>query len=407
MSNTFRGITFSDQAVTPSDDAIVRRAILPDGILTGCEVSYSGSTLTMASGYIIACGRTLHHVSAENWAVTGATSGFARLVLTLDLTRTATESTFDQILTEVQYASAEDGFTDLEQSDINLSGSRYQISVCVVSLGRGGITGIVSKLELSRVEGGGGLNFNVVGGLTQPADHKENTIWVETDVPITGYTFSSTAPADPVEGMVWISVGASSTVAFSAVVKNPIMVYPIAAKQYVGGAWVDKTAKIYQGGEWVEWVTYLYNAGNEFTDLSGGWGAFTYHDKNNLSSTSAGDRIVMTYERYNTYSQGWLSCKKAIDLTNVKTVHLTYDKANTNAKMYFVVGKNQTGNFNGTVTTDHPVSHMLASASGKATASIDVSALAGNYFVKVGGSNSTRDDGVGEVVVNVYSVWVE
>lgn len=259
-------------------------------------------------------------------------------------------------------------------------------------------------------KGAGGanpLNFKVVGGTTAPANPKENTIWVNTDVAISSWVFSATQPEAPAEGMVWILTGTASKVSMNTLKKNALNVYPVAAKQYICGAWVDKTAKSYQNGEWAEWVTYLYNEGNEFTDLSGGWGAFTYQDKNNLSIASTGDRIVMTYDRYNTYSQGWLSCKKAIDLTNVKTVHLTYDMANKNAKMYFAVGKTPTGNFYGTVITDHPVFQMLASASGKATTSIDVSALSGEYYVKVGGSNSTRDDGVGEVVVNVYSVWVE
>jgi hypothetical protein len=35
------------------------------------------------------------------------------------------------------------------------------------------------------------------------------------------------------------------------------MVYPISAKQYVGGALVEKPARTYQGGEWVDWYTII------------------------------------------------------------------------------------------------------------------------------------------------------
>lgn len=42
--------------------------------------------------------------------------------------------------------------------------------------------------------GGAGLNFKVVGGTTQPSSPKENTIWVNTDTPITSWDFSSEAP---------------------------------------------------------------------------------------------------------------------------------------------------------------------------------------------------------------------
>lgn len=167
MSENIRGITFAEQSVTPADDAIVRRAMLGDGILSGCEITYSGSTLTMAVGYIIACGRSFQITTAQNWAVVDATSGFARLLATIDLTQTATETTFNQISFSIEYASAEDGFVDLEHEDINNSGTKYQIVVAVVSLGTGGITGIVSKLE--KTEGGSGLSMKLLWENASPA----------------------------------------------------------------------------------------------------------------------------------------------------------------------------------------------------------------------------------------------
>lgn len=146
MSEYFTGITFPWQAVTPSDDAVIRRALLADGILSGCKLSYSGSTLTMAAGLMIACGRQFKHAAAQNWAVVDATSGYARLVLTIDTTKTSTKDAFDQITDSIEYASSLDGFAELQQADINGSGTIYQTAVCVVSLGTGGITGIVSQL---------------------------------------------------------------------------------------------------------------------------------------------------------------------------------------------------------------------------------------------------------------------
>ena len=166
MSTNFTGVTFAKQKVTPADDAIVRRAILPDGILTGCALSYSGSTLTMAAGQLMVCGRQIKHPSAQNWAVSDATSGYARLLLTIDLTRTASKETFDQVVDTIEYATSADGFSELEQSDINSAGTKYQIAVCVVSLGTGGITGIVEELEKS--EASVGKLFSVIG-VTYPA----------------------------------------------------------------------------------------------------------------------------------------------------------------------------------------------------------------------------------------------
>jgi len=146
MSN-FSGVTFPFQSVTPSDDAIVRRRMLGDSILSGCEFSYSGSTLTMTAGHLVACGRQFRHSVSENWAVNGAASGYARLILVIDTTKASTKTAFEQISTAVEYASAIDGFPELMQADINESGTIYQVVLCVVSLGTGGITGIVSQIR--------------------------------------------------------------------------------------------------------------------------------------------------------------------------------------------------------------------------------------------------------------------
>lgn len=152
MSEYFSGVTFPFQSVTPSDDAIVRRAALPDGSLAGFSVGYSGYTLTVDAGYAIACGRLFRHAAAQNWAVTGAASGYARLILTIDITRTSTKDAFDQITDSIQYASSLDGFLPLTQEDINQAGRIYQIVVCTVSLGVGGITGIVSQMAAAKID---------------------------------------------------------------------------------------------------------------------------------------------------------------------------------------------------------------------------------------------------------------
>lgn len=52
------------------------------------------------------------------------------------------------------------------------------------------------------------------------------------------------------EGTVWIQTGATSPVEFNALKKNGITVYPLSAKQYVGGAWVAKGSSSYQNGAW-------------------------------------------------------------------------------------------------------------------------------------------------------------
>lgn len=111
--------------------------------------------------------------------------------------------------------------------------------------------------------GSGGLNFKVVGGTTAPSNPKENMIWINTSTKITDWVFSATQPSAK-SGRVWISTGTSSSVEFNALKKNGIQVYPLSAKQYVSGAWVDKEVEIYQNGKWDESMKklYFYNRGD-------------------------------------------------------------------------------------------------------------------------------------------------
>ena len=153
MSENFTGVTFAEQPVLPSEDAIVRRAALRDGILSGCTFGYSGSTLSMGPGYILICGRMIRHPSVQYWPIVDAKSGYARLVLTVDMTRASTKDTFDQVVDSVEYATSLNGFAALTQADINAAGTKYQIAACVVSLGTGGITGIVQSAPVISTAG--------------------------------------------------------------------------------------------------------------------------------------------------------------------------------------------------------------------------------------------------------------
>ena len=105
--------------------------------------------------------------------------------------------------------------------------------------------------------GGANLNFKIVGGTSEPPSPSNNTIWIDTNIEITSWALSATIPTSPSEGMVWITIGDSSTVSFNALKKNSIMVYPISAQQYISGSWTDKTAASYQNGSWVDWIVFL------------------------------------------------------------------------------------------------------------------------------------------------------
>lgn len=138
MSIYLSGVTFPDAKVRPIDDARVFAAVVADGIAGGCEITYSGSTLNLAAGNIIACGRNIRVPSAQSIPVTGASSGYARLVLTIDLS--AAEGQQQKL--DLEYAASMDDWSTLTQEDINGSGTVYQMMLCRVMLNSSGIAAI-------------------------------------------------------------------------------------------------------------------------------------------------------------------------------------------------------------------------------------------------------------------------
>lgn len=392
MSTNFTGVTFAQQKVLPSDDAIIRRAILPDGVLYGCDMSYSGSTLTMAAGQLLVCGRQIRHPSSQNWAVVDATSGFARLLLTVDMTLTSTKEVFEQVVDSIEYASAEDGFPDLEQTDINVSGSRYQIVVCVVSLGAGGITGIVSQLEKSKAESSGGSNFSVVGGETQPSDPKENTIWVKTDTEIAGYILSPDAPMTPGEGMVWIYAGTSGNVQFNALKKNALIVYPGSVMQFVGGVWQYADAYIFQNKQWIQfalaWDGYYFQDGEQHVEITGGW---TSDGWNSTGTTTAGSILEVSSSSASKAAR--IGTVNPIDLTDVDTLYFdsTTGKNGNAYSAYLYVS----------TAKDHASIVAQATITEVGMGSIDVSGLSGDYYLWLYTLGGSSGSGYG----SVRAIW--
>lgn len=235
------------------------------------------------------------------------------------------------------------------------------------------------------MNGGGGaaLNFKVVGGTTEPVSPSENTIWVNTDADITSWIFSATEPETPAEGMILVLTSTASTIEFNALKKNGIQVYPMTAKQYVSGAWVDKTAKSYQDGAWVEWITYMYDKGNQFTALTGGWAA--YGDVADVKFES--DHILLELKSgYNEQTAAAHTVNK-IDVTGISTLYFyiderTSDDIEESSKIskYAAVGISNSPD----IRTDGWVAYTQVSKSSQgALYTVDISQYSGSYYVCV------------------------
>lgn len=108
------------------------------------------------------------------------------------------------------------------------------------------------------------LNFEIVGSAVQPANPKENMIWVKTSDEITGWELSAKEPASPADGMVWIRYGITGDVEFNALKDEVIQMYLLGVKQYVNGTWSNVEAHIYQDGQFVQFGYgryYLFQSG--------------------------------------------------------------------------------------------------------------------------------------------------
>lgn len=238
--------------------------------------------------------------------------------------------------------------------------------------------------------GGTSLNFKVVIN-PQPESAKENTIWVNTDVPIPKWYFSATQPENMAEGEVWFLVGSSSSVAFNALKNNSLQVYPGSAKQYIGGALVDVTAKSWQNGVWVDWFLKIFESGK---------GALIPMKSMQLSYSSCqitNDAIITTATHVNHLCAAACGTEEPIDLT-------PFSKLICEANCTSWVEYGAPGIYVGTggVSVDWGSLGVVAGknldvANARVKYELDISNINGEHYVVYWGSANTT----------IYNIWLE
>lgn len=144
-----KGCTFDNQNVSSTNDGGLYQSIIgADGILWGCSMSTTASTLTIQPGQMLIGGRIVWVNGATQFSFTDPiVSGYGQVILTIDLTQTATTSEFAQVQLSVVY-SATTTFPALTQGDINVPGgdTTYQKELAVVSIANSNITGITRQI---------------------------------------------------------------------------------------------------------------------------------------------------------------------------------------------------------------------------------------------------------------------
>jgi hypothetical protein len=186
-------------------------------------------------------------------------------------------------------------------------------------------------------------------------------------------------------GQVWIPTGTSSTVAFNALKKNAIQVYPLTAKQYTGGAWVNKTAKSYQNGVWTDLLEYLYSPGDEWENITGGW--ISEGKKYSSSATTAAREATITRRvdsiqigPFSQASAGTFRCKNPVDLSEYSKIKVTgtfYSSSGSDNNLGFYLWSS-IGTY---YETNAVVKKYVGPETTLKTMEVDVSGLTGAYYI--------------------------
>lgn len=250
------------------------------------------------------------------------------------------------------------------------------------------------------------LNFKVVGGTSAPSNPTENTIWINTNVTISKWSFFKTKPTWTMsDGWVYIVSEISTNnvaTSFDAVVQNEMWVNPISAWQYVNGAWVQKDMQIYKNGAWIPYTVFLYKSGDQCSSTTGGWAGDNATDNGiynvidlrpyYLNGGYAGDsngalRLSAAMKSgYGGYGAVSMATKNKIDLTNVNSIIVSATVYSSNSFTKVGVTSNDSI-WNSSGYWDCAAYTNLVNG----TTTLDVSSLSGSYHVVFG--SHTGDDG--------------
>lgn len=216
-----------------------------------------------------------------------------------------------------------------------------------------------------------GLNFEVVGGTSAPANPVANTIWVNTSTAITSYYFSSTQPENMANGAVWFPTRDNSSVAFNALKENCIQVYPSKATQMVNGELVDVEAKTYLNGAWADWYRgELYDNGNQYESITGGWTAYT---QNGTTYTLGANSI-----QFSGGGSGTIYTNQMVDMSGYTTLYAEVTVTNTGENVTLGLSSR-----NNTINADYRVveKSITKPSTQKHTIAVDISNINESHYV--------------------------
>lgn len=144
-----QGITFQKQLVSSNDDAHIHKIILNGrkGKTKGCTMTFGKDDIYIANGYFFAANRLVKIASMETIATPIVSSGttYCRLVFEIDLTKTNTNTSFEQGYFKVLSSTSD--YPGITQEDLEDGGNIYQLPFARFTKTASGIGSFVSELE--------------------------------------------------------------------------------------------------------------------------------------------------------------------------------------------------------------------------------------------------------------------
>ena len=141
---SFVGVTFDGQNVSPKDDGALYGCHYGDGIIDGCAMSVTSSSLVIQSGHIIAGGRQCKVDGATELDLSAVTENYVQVYLQYDVSQAEGEQ-WDWGYKE----QASLPFGALTQEDINGTGNIYQVQLAILETSGGNITAINRSMHMA------------------------------------------------------------------------------------------------------------------------------------------------------------------------------------------------------------------------------------------------------------------
>jgi hypothetical protein len=269
---------------------------------------------------------------------------------------------------------------------------------------------INSGSQLDFRGGGAGLAVRVVGGTVQPSNPRENTLWVNTSMPITQWAIRPNPPTG-VAGAVWIRYGliTESDRHLYIVDKNQTqraLVWPNGVFQYVSGAWVDLTAnsRLYQTNAWRQITTYLFDAGTQNVPWS--LAQTVNSSAGNMSGVIQGGTISLSAQRVGSQSVNPGAYFATAELVNVAgTSSLRANVTVTNAAYGYIrmALTNSRTPLDPQYGRPDNVAVAFVNIQSSGQIAIDTSGLSGAFYI---GFSASSTSALAASTLSVSNVWL-